>query len=83
MGEAGQPLPYSPRPVTVGAARDGTPDVVGGCAVAAVREGWLVEDRWWTPRPLQRRYFELVLADGGNLVVFFDPRAGRWFQQRA
>ena len=39
-------------------------------AVEAVREEWLVEDRWWTPRPLRRHYFELVLADGRDVVVF-------------
>jgi hypothetical protein len=49
-----------------------------------VREEWLVEDRWWTPKPLQRRYFELVLADGRNLVVFREPPDGvRWYEQRA
>jgi hypothetical protein len=53
-------------------------------AVEAVREEWLVEDRWWTPTPLRRRYFELVLADGRDLVVFREPaEGGRWFEQRA
>jgi len=49
-----------------------------------VREQWLVEDRWWTPRPLSRRYFELVLGDGRNVVVFREPaEGGHWFEQRA
>ena len=53
-------------------------------AVDAVREEWLVEDRWWTPEPLRRRYFELVLADGRNVVVFREQgEAGDWFLQRA
>jgi hypothetical protein len=52
--------------------------------VEARREEWLVEDRWWTPKPLRRRYFELVLADGRNIVVFREPAdSGRWFEQRA
>ena len=46
---------------------------VAGVAVEAVREDWLVEDRWWTPKPLESRYFELALADGRNLVVFREP----------
>ena len=25
-----------------------------------MREQWLVEDRWWTPKPLRRQYFELI-----------------------
>jgi len=82
---------YWPRPVEVEAGSDGVPSAVESVAVDAVREEWLVEDRWWTPRPLRRRYFELVLADGRNVVVFCEPApAGldqspprHWFLQRA
>jgi hypothetical protein len=63
---------------------DGTPSAVDSIRVDGVREEWLVEDRWWTPKPLRRRYFELVLADGRNVVVFREPAEdGRWFLQRA
>lgn len=72
-----------PRPVAVRAATDGTPRAVGPVVVEAVREEWLVEDRWWTPRPLRRHYFELALADGRALTVFRDASDGRWFRQRA
>ena len=75
---------YWPRPVRVRAGADGTPRAVDTVAVDAVREEWLVEDRWWTPRPLNRRYFELVLVDGRNVVVFREPASGdHWFLQRA
>jgi hypothetical protein len=75
---------YWPRPVKVEAASGGQPATVDSVAVDAVREEWLVEDRWWTPKPLSRRYFELVLADGRNVVVFREPAdADRWFLQRA
>jgi hypothetical protein len=46
-----------------------------------VRESWLVEDRWWTDRPLRRRYWEIVSVRGRNLVVFHDLCAGGWFTQ--
>jgi KaiC/GvpD/RAD55 family RecA-like ATPase len=72
-----------PRPVVVRAAADGTPSVVASVVVDAVREEWLVEDRWWTPRPLRRHYFELALGDGRALTVFRDAADGRWFRQRA
>lgn len=72
-----------PRPVAVRAGADGAPRAVGGVTVEAVREEWLVEDRWWTPRPLRRHYFELAMADGRALTVFRDPGSGRWFRQRA
>jgi hypothetical protein len=75
---------YWPRPVDVDAGADGVPTAVGTVAVETVREEWLVEDLWWTPKPLSRRYFELVLADGRDLVVFREPdEHGRWFEQRA
>jgi len=72
---------YTPRPVEVRVGPGGAPAAVGGVAVEAVREEWLVEDRWWTPPPLRRHYFELVLADGRDLTVF--RLAGdRWYRQR-
>jgi hypothetical protein len=58
------------------------PRAVGRLEVASVREEWLVEDGWWTRRPLRRRYFELVLQDGSDVVVFSEPDSGRWFRQR-
>lgn len=73
---------YTPRPVRVRASPAGVPVEVEGVAVDAVREEWVVDDRWWTPRVLQRHYFELVLADGRALAVF-RRRGGRWYRQRA
>jgi hypothetical protein len=75
---------YWPTPVEVEVDSDGVPHTVASIAVEGVREDWLVEDRWWTPKPLRRRYFELALADGRCLVVFREPADdGRWFEQRA
>jgi hypothetical protein len=73
---------YAPAPVNV-RARRGVPRAIDGTNVEAVREEWVVEDRWWTPSPLRRRYFELALADGRCAVVFRDLDGGRWFAQRA
>jgi hypothetical protein len=58
------------------------PAEVGRVPVALVREEWRIVDRWWTERPVRRRYFDLVLETGQNVVVFSDER-GRWFSQRA
>jgi hypothetical protein len=74
---------YLPRRVEVAAGPDGSPLELAGTAVEAVREEWWVEDRWWTPRPVHRRYFELVLADGRDAVVFREGGGGRWYRQRA
>ena len=72
---------YGPREVAVTVGELGSPLTVGAHAVAAVREQWLVEEGWWSRRELRRRYFELVLEDGSDLVVFRDAR-GHWFRQR-
>jgi hypothetical protein len=73
---------YVPRPVAVEANEAGEPTSVDGVAVAALREEWVVEDRWWTSHPLGRDYFELALADGRNLVVFRSIVSRRWYRQR-
>jgi len=75
---------YWPKPIAVSVGDDGIPVSVGGVTGEAGREDWLGEDRWWTPKPLQRRYFELVLANGRDIVVFREPPDGqRWYEQRA
>jgi hypothetical protein len=73
----------APKPASVEADSRGAPAAVGAVAVDTLREEWVVEDRWWTGRPLRRRYFEVVLVDGRNVVVFRDLVGGGWFLQRA
>ena len=83
MTPAGARRLGTPRPVTVEADARGVPTSVAGESVEAIREEWVVEDRWWTSRPLRRRYFELVLSDGSNVVVYRDLVGGGWCSQRA
>lgn len=72
-----------PRPVRVIATPAGLPHaiVVDGTRreVTAIREDWLVQDRWWTDEPVDRHYFELLVEPGRVLVVFHDARSGDWF----
>lgn len=74
---------YSPQDAAVLTDSKGMPRTLDGTAVEAIREDWIVEDRWWTGHPLHRRYFELVLADGRSTTVFRDVRTGRWHRQPA
>ena len=83
MMPAGSRRLGAPKPASVEANDRGTPSAVECVAVDTLREEWVVEDRWWTGRPLRRRYFELVLVDGRNVVVFRDLVGGGWFLQRA
>ena len=72
----------TPRKVAVRSGEDGRPEEVGRRKVEAVRESWLVEDRWWSDGPLRRRYWEVVTDDGRNLVVFRDLLTQAWYAQR-
>jgi hypothetical protein len=98
FGRGGRSLVANPRAASVaGSARrlnapqsafvethvDGSPRSVNRQQVAVVREEWRVVDRWWTEQPIDRRYFDVVLASGENAVVFLDGEAQRWFTQRA
>ena len=70
-----------PGSASVTAGSDGRPVVIGDREVEAVRESWLVEDRWWTDAPLRRRYWEVLVAGGRNTVVFRDLQDGAWYEQ--
>jgi hypothetical protein len=59
------------------------PAAVNRVRVVSVREEWRVVDRWWTEKPVRRRYFEVVLESGRNVVVFLDEPAERWYRQSA
>jgi hypothetical protein len=71
-----------PRAVEVQVGDDGIPIRVGARKIDSVLEDWLVEDRWWTDRPVRRRYLELVTQDGRCVLVFRELLSGRWFTQR-
>lgn len=71
-----------PRLARVRADAAGIPLQVDGLTIDAVRETWLIEDRWWTERPLRRRYWEVVTTDGRNVVVFRELEERRWYRQR-
>ena len=82
MTPAGARRLVVPRPARVLAGPGGRPLEVDGLEIISVRESWLIEDRWWTARPLRRRYWEVVTIDGRDLIVFRDLVAGRWLRQR-
>jgi len=71
-----------PRVALVEPRADGAPRLVNRLAVELIREEWRVVDRWWTEDPVNRRYFDVVLESGQNVVVFHDDEHGRWFSQR-
>ena len=71
-----------PRAAEVRIGPDGLPAAFGSSQVDSILEDWLVEDRWWSERPVRRRYLELVLESGRCVLVFRDLASGRWYTQR-
>jgi hypothetical protein len=71
-----------PREVRVDADAAGIPLAVGRRRVLHLRDEWRVDEGWWTREPVRRLYYDLVLDDGRNTVVFRDRRHGRWYAQR-
>ena len=83
MGSVSRPRRLAaPRSVRVSTGEGGRPTSIDARTVEAVRESWLVEDRWWSDAPLRRRYWEVVTTDGRDLVVYRDLEGGGWFAQR-
>jgi hypothetical protein len=67
----------------VSTAGDGTPVAAGGRRIEHIRDEWRVDEGWWSGNRIRRRYFDLVLDDGRNTIVFWDAQRRRWYSQRA
>ncbi len=82
MSVARPAAPGEPRRVEV-LERDNRPVIVAGERVEEVLELWVVQSGWWTERPVNRRYWELVTIRGRRVVVFCDVETGEWYTQAA
>lgn len=63
----------SGRPVAVGTKRRQ--------AIAAIEDGWRIDDEWWRAGPVSRLYYNTRLASGQRLVLYKDLITGDWYQQ--
>jgi len=63
---------------------DGRPLAVvergGRRRVAAVQDGWRIDDEWWR-EPIGRRYYQVVLDDGVLRTLYRDEVGGGWYEQ--
>jgi hypothetical protein len=49
--------------------------------IAALLESWRIDDEWWRPRAVSRRYWRVSLKDGRVVDVYCDLVSGRWARQ--
>jgi len=47
--------------------------------VQGVAERWVVDEDWWTGKPIHREYYRVDLDNGARVRLFRE--AGRWFRQ--
>ena len=75
---------YSLTPIEV------TPDPIGQpqavhlqnqwLSVNSIAERWEQQDNWWRNAPIDRRCFEVILANEDRLAICQDLRTGQWHQ---
>ena len=49
--------------------------------VERLEESWRLDDEWWRPQPLVRRYYAVILSGGRRITVFKDLADGLWYHQ--
>ena len=78
-----------PRPVVVEMGDDGLPVRIreggrgkreGWQSVEGIGDTWRLDDEWWR-QPIARRYVEVILEQGGRMVLYEDLVTGEWFAQ--
>jgi len=77
----------TPESVVVDVDKHGVPEKIGSRdsglgarKVTAVSEQWRIDDEWWR-QPIVRRYWEVVVENGGRVVLFENLMTGEWFEQ--
>ena len=48
--------------------------------VVEIQDRWRIDDEWWR-KEISRMYWQVVLEDGQQLVVFQDMITGDWYRQ--
>lgn len=49
-------------------------------SVEGIGDTWRLDDEWWR-QPIARRYVEVILEQGGRMVLYEDLVTGEWFGQ--
>lgn len=77
-----------PKPVGVDVDPEGRPLYVtlpdrNPQMVIDLVKSWRVDEEWWREQPINRIYWQCVLANGQFLTIFNDLADGTWWRQRA
>lgn len=50
--------------------------------VTSIEDQWEIDEEWWRPRPLSRKYYQVLLEDNQTVTLFRDMVNGAWYRQR-
>ena len=50
--------------------------------VATIEDHWMVRDRWWREKSVERTYYEVILEDGQHVIIYLDELTGSWYRIR-
>ena len=48
--------------------------------VVEVQDRWRIDDEWWHVQAISRMYFQCILDNGSQKIVFRDLCTGQWYQ---
>ena len=49
--------------------------------IKVIEDVWRISDEWWRNRPIERTYYQTVLAGDYRLIIFRDDVTGDWYRQ--
>lgn len=50
--------------------------------VLRILDRWITKDRWWTETPIERRYFQVQVEPGRQLLLYVESPSGVWHHRR-
>lgn len=50
-------------------------------AIEEIQDEWRIDDEWWRPSPISRRYFLVILEGGRSYTCYHDLIDGSWQEQ--
>ena len=47
--------------------------------VVEIQDRWRIDDEWWRDREIARMYFQCILDNGSQKIIFKDLCTGQWY----
>lgn len=51
--------------------------------ITSINKIWQIDEEWWRPQPIARRYYRVSTEEGRQITIFRDLVDGGWYRQNA